>query len=116
MAGMYDGRRFRSVSNSGSGEVGAETELAYRQDGDVVWAEYAGGQIRKGTLVARVVDAAGSLEMRYAHVNLRGELQTGECRSVPERLADGRLRLHETWRWTSGDLTSGTSVIEEIRG
>jgi hypothetical protein len=32
----YDGRRFRSVSNSGSGDVGSETRFHYRQDGDVV--------------------------------------------------------------------------------
>jgi hypothetical protein len=110
---VYDGKRFRSVANAANGEVGAETVFHYHQDGDVVLADYAGGQIRKGALVARV-DAAGVLDMRYAHVNERGELATGECRSVPERLADGRLRLHETWQWTSGDRSSGTSVIEEI--
>jgi hypothetical protein len=52
--------------------------------------------------------------MRYQHVNARGELMTGQCRSTPEVLPDGRLRLRESWQWTSGDGTSGESVVEEI--
>jgi hypothetical protein len=65
----------------------------------VAWAAYAGGGVRWGTLVARVA-ADGALDMRYSHVNEAGELMTGRCRSVPETLPDGRLRLHETWQWT----------------
>ena len=47
-------------------------------------------------------------------VNDKGELMTGVCRSVPELMPEGRIRLHETWRWTSGDGSSGRSVLEEI--
>jgi hypothetical protein len=109
----YDGRRFRSVSNSPTGEVGTETVFEYHQRGDVVWATYEGGAIRFGTLIARV-DAEGGLDMRYQHVNTAGELMTGVCRSTPELLPDGRVRLHETWQWTSGDRSSGESVVEEV--
>jgi hypothetical protein len=52
--------------------------------------------------------------MRYHQVNEQGELMTGTCRSKPEILPDGRIRLHETWRWTSGDGSEGSSIIEEI--
>jgi len=38
---------------------------------------------------------------------------TGVCRTTPEQLPDGRLRLHETWHWTSGDGSAGSSVLEE---
>jgi len=41
---------------------------------------------------------------------------TGICRSTPQTLADGRIRLHEKWQWTCGDLSLGESVVEEIRG
>jgi hypothetical protein len=109
----YDGRQFRSVSTSGSGDVGSETRFHYRQDGDVVWATYAGGAVRFGTLIA-IASADGHLEMRYSHVNTAGWLATGICASTPELLPDGRLRLHEAWRWTSGDLSQGNSVVEEI--
>ena len=109
----FEGRRFRGVENSATGEVGEATEFRYRQDGRLVWATYEGGEVTFGTVVARMEDD-GSLDMRYQHLNAAGELMTGECRSRPEILDDGRYRVHETWRWTSGDHSSGTSVIEEI--
>ena len=109
----YDGRRFRSVENSASGEVGPETVFSYSQEGAVVRAAYGGGGVRSGTLIA-TADNEGRLDARYQHVNATGALMTGECRTTPEVLPDGRLRLHEEWRWTSGDRSSGTSVVEEI--
>ena len=109
----YDGRRFRSVANSGNGEVSGDTTFNYRQNGDLVWAEYAGGGIVFGSLIAKA-DPDGVLDMRYQHLNSAGELMTGVCRSVPETLPDGRIRLHETWQWTSGDRSKGESIVEEF--
>jgi hypothetical protein len=109
----YDGKTFRAVENTPNGEVSGETLFHYRQEGRLVTATYAGGGIVSGHLLA-LVDADGGLDMRYHHLNRAGELQTGVCRSFPEVLPDGRLRLHETWQWTSGDGSSGSSIVEEI--
>ena len=65
-------------------------------------------------LVAKADDEK-RLDMRYQHLTVDGELETGRRNSVPEKLDDGRLRLHESWRWTSGSGDSGQSVIEEVR-
>lgn len=102
----YHNKWFRSVSNTDNGEVGAETTFHYQQAGNVVWAEYAGGSVVKGFLLATVLPD-NNLDMRYQHVNQAGELMTGRCQSTPETLPDGRLRLHERWQWTSGDGSSG---------
>ena len=110
----YNQRRFQSVSNAANGEVGAETLFHYHQEGALVWAEYRGGAIVYGTLIAQA-DAQGCLEMRYQHLNADGQLMTGRCHSTPEVLPDGRLRLHEQWQWTCGDCSSGQSIVEEIR-
>lgn len=109
----YDGRIFRTISNSISGEAGEDTIFKYHQVDDIVMATYSGGTIRFGTLIA-TVSPDGTLDMRYSHVNKDGHLATGTCSSQPELLPDGHLRLHETWQWTSGDLSQGTSIIEEI--
>jgi hypothetical protein len=109
----YHNRFFRSVANTPNGQVSGETVFHYHQDGDLVWATYQGGSIRFGTLIAKV-DEQGRLEMRYQHLTHNGDLMTGQCQSTPTRLADGRFRLDEVWHWTSGDLSSGTSAIEEI--
>src|SRR5687767_4346737 len=109
----YDGRKFRVVQKASGGEVGRETIFHYHQSGDIVCAEYAGGEIRMGHLIA-IADSAGRLDMRYHHVNSTGELMTGVCRSTPEVLADGRVRLFEKWHWTCGNRSSGESVLVEF--
>lgn len=106
-------RRFRSLSNSGGGEVDDETIFHYFQEGEVVWATYRGGAIRQGTLIARCL-ADGKLEMRYQHLSTDHEFKAGQCLSTPELLANGRLRMHEKWQWTIGRQGEGTSIIEEI--
>ncbi len=109
----YDGRVFRGVANTPNGEVSGATLFRYRQRGDRVSADYAGGGIEDGHLIA-LVGADGALDMRYHHVSPGGALMTGTCRSQLEILADGRYRLHETWQWASGDRSRGASIVEEI--
>ena len=110
----YHGKNFHSISNTPNGEVSGDTLFRYQQMGNIVTAKYEGGGILQGHLIA-LVDEQGCLDMRYHHVNVQGGLQTGICRSVPEILPDGRIRLHETWQWTSGDGSAGSSVVEEFR-
>ncbi len=109
----YDGRKFRSISNSISGEVDSNTLFDYHQEADLLWGTYTGGWIRFGTVIAKVAEN-GTLDMRYQHMNVSGEMMTGTCQSVPEILPDGRIRLKETWQWTTGDRSAGRSVIEEV--
>lgn len=109
----YENKNFASVETSATGEVSSATTFHYHQKDELVWAEYAVGAIRFGSLVAKVLEN-GCLEMRYQHLNADGELMTGECFSTPEILGDGRIRLAEKWHWTSGDFSAGDSVIEEI--
>jgi hypothetical protein len=109
----YDNRIFKSVQNSETGEVSAETTFYYHQKENLVWAEYAGGEIVFGTLLAKVLEN-NSLEMRYQHLNKKGGLMTGKCVSAPEIMENGKIRLYENWQWTSGDFSKGASVVEEI--
>lgn len=109
----YDNRFFTSLENSESGEVSSETVFHYHQTGDLVWAEYKGGEIVFGSLIAKV-DERDNLEMRYQHLNAKGELMTGKCFSTPRVLPDGRIRLYEKWQWTCGDFSSGESTLEEV--
>jgi hypothetical protein len=108
-----DNRLFLSAANTPNGDCDAETRFRYRQHGARVWATYAGGRVQFGSLVA-IADQQGRLDMLYHHVDDAGRLRTGKCRATPELLPDGRLRLHEEWQWTNGDLSEGRSVVEEV--
>lgn len=109
----YNNRTFRAVSNTGNGEVSGDTLFRYRQEGNVLTAAYEGGRVARGHLMG-LVDGAGNLAFSYHHINTDGQLMAGLCDSTPEVLPDGRIRLHERWRWTTGDRSAGTSVVEEV--
>ena len=109
----YNNRLFKSISNSENGEVGNQTVFYYFHNLDVVTGTYSGGKIAFGQIMAKVLED-DLLDMRYQHVNVSGEIMTGKCLSTPEILPNGKIRLHEKWQWTSGDLSSGESIVEEI--
>lgn len=108
----YNGKKFKPVSNTENGETSSETLFHYQQFGNILTAEYSGGRIRLGHLLG-LVDDSGCIEAHYHQVNDQDELMTGICRSKPEILENGKVRLHEFWEWTSGDRSRGTSIIEE---
>jgi hypothetical protein len=107
----YHDKRFVGVVNYDDADLTKEVRFHYRQNGRTVWGTFEGGRVRFGTLVADVLDG-DQLEMVWQYLNVDGEFVGGTCRSVPELLPDGRLRLHESWTVIGGE--SGTSVIEEV--
>lgn len=109
----YHDKKFRPILNTPNGETSEETIFHYKQDGNMLTCTYSGGQIKTGQLIA-LVDSEGNIDMRYHQINNKGELMTGVCQSTPEILSDGKIRLHESWQWTSGDQSTGNSVLEEV--
>ncbi|MCC6281881.1 MAG: n-acetylglutamate synthase [Saprospiraceae bacterium] len=108
-----DNKSFKSQSNSDNGEVSAETIFHYRQTGDVISADYQGGDIIKGHLVGKVIEGK-HLEFVYHHINKNMELMTGKCISYPEINPEGKLVLKEYWQWTCKDNSAGESRIVEL--
>ena len=109
----YNNKIFRPIKNSENGETTTETIFKYVQKGNILTSEYSGGQIISGHLIG-LVNENGNIEMRYHQVNTKGELMTGICFSKPELTGKGKIRLYENWVWTSGDKSSGKSILEEI--
>jgi hypothetical protein len=106
----YDGRRFRPVA-PGSAE---ERRVAvYRQEGDLVWGEFSGGNARRGALTGSC-RPDGTLEFAYCMVGDGGEVISGHCRSTPRVLEDGRIRLDEVWERFGRHAATGVSSLEEI--
>lgn len=108
-----DNKVFKLVSNSDNGDVSHDTLFYYHQEGKVIWAEYSGGHVNKGTLLGRVV-SGDKIVFSYVHISNSGELRKGDCTTIISRDLDGKLFLNESWQWTSGDLSSGESVLLEV--
>lgn len=105
-------KRFASQSNTENGEVSGDTVFCYFQEGEVIWAEYEGGMVRKGFLVGKVVGEG--IEFTYQHINTAGEIMTGICHSMPKLNPDGKIQLFEQWQWTCRDFSKGESVLVEV--
>lgn len=109
----YNDKKFKPISNSENGETSEQTIFHYKQNGNILTCEYSGGRIMKGQLIG-LIDDNGNIDMRYHQINNNRQIMTGICKSKPEILQNGKIRLHEDWQWTSGDNSSGHSIIEEI--
>jgi hypothetical protein len=105
----YDGKMFQAV---GIGADGAAPIARYHQQGDLVWAEFAGGHVRRGSLTG-VCGQDGVLEFAYCMLD-EGVLVAGHCTSTPERLDDGRIRLREAWQRFIPRAQAGVSCLEEV--
>ncbi|VGM95255.1 Uncharacterised protein [uncultured Avibacterium sp.] len=104
---------FTAVVNSENGEVNPSTHFHYFQQDEMIWAEYAGGEIKKGFLIGKFI-ADDEMSFTYQHLNQQGENRLGKCLSRIETLPSGKLRLNEQWQWLDGEQETGSSVVEEM--
>jgi hypothetical protein len=94
------------------GAVSAATAFVFEQLDGVVSARYRGGAIVDGYLIGHL--AGASLHFRYVQADGNGRLDAGVSDGTIERLADGRLRLVERFKWITRP-GGGTNVFEEVR-
>lgn len=111
----YEGRRFRTTAADTMDGNEAGPGGTYHQDGSVVWAEFGGGKVVRGSIVG-TCDPDGVLNMTYCQLLGDGRLMAGRVRSIPTVLDDGRVRLEEHWERLGDNTESGVSVMEEYRG
>lgn len=109
----YDGRRFIPKMNSENGEVSEQTTFTYHQNGKLLWADYSGGDILRGSLIG-TVSINGELDFVYHHMNQDMQVETGKCHSVQTVLENGKMELSEQWEWISGGCSKGESLRMEV--
>ncbi len=108
-----NGKTFRPANDLSSGDVGSDTLFEYRQDKNIIWATYSGETILHGTLIAKMT-SDNSFEMRYQHIDNKGQFKAGICNTVAEADVNGKVTLHEKWQWTDGALGSGETTLIEV--
>jgi len=109
---FYDGKYFIPKINTENGEIDSQTLFLYHQNENILWADYYGGEIKKGSMVGTVA-LNGEIDFYYQHINLNNQMRIGKCHSIPRILSDGRIELSEQWQWLNGDKTKGSSIVIE---
>ena len=97
-----DNKKFVAVENTANGEVSSQTEFHYHQQGNMIWAEYGGGEWIDDT----------QIEFTYQHLNQSLENRLGRC-CTTFSLEESKLVGHEKWQWLD-TLEQGNSLIREI--
>ncbi len=105
----YNNKTFKVASDNDD-----VTHFKYYQKEDVVWGEYQGGGVTKGSLIAKV-DSKNALHMHYQHLNAKMEFKLGKCISVPKILSDGRIELFEKYESVNTEVVSkGEITLIEV--
>lgn len=105
-----DGLRMHVIRTAELGVVNADTIFEFHQQASEVWADYAGGGVRRGSLIGTLEGA--TLTFRYCQLQSDGKLDGGSsvC-EVSEQ--QGRIRIVERFQWESRP-GGGENVFEEI--
>lgn len=106
------GKTFVLVENTENGKVNQETRFDYQQEGDLVTADYYGGTIKYGKIIAK--RTAQQLDMRYQCLTTDGELKAGKAIAQIELDKHGKIRLKLNWQWLDKADESGISEYVEL--
>ena len=99
------------MENSKNGKVNAETKFTFSQDGDLVTADYHGGSIRYGKIIAKLKNV--KLQMPYHCMTIDNELKAGKADAKMSLDENGKIKLKLNWEWLEENQGKGTSEYIE---
>lgn len=101
------------IETASNGVVNQQTIFSFQQEGTLVFAEYAGGQVAKGFLVGELSEDGLSLSFAYCQLHTDGTLDNGKSKA-DILVVNGKLRLIEHFEWASRPGEKGVNIFEEI--
>jgi len=107
----FNDKTFSLIANSKNGAVGAETIFKFKQEGNLVTADYEGGGIVYGKIIAKLV--SNELQMLYQCLNTANELRAGKAIAQISFNAEDKIKLRLKWEWLEGDHNTGVSEYIE---
>ena len=108
----FHNKQFALVQNSENGAVDPEVHFHYQQEGDLVTADYAGGPIRYGKIIARLQE--DHLDMLYQCLTTENELKAGKALAKITLDDRGKIRLKLNWEWLDAEGRTGVSEYVEL--
>jgi len=108
----FNNKTFMLVENTGNGQVNTETIFNYKQDGNLVTADYFGGSVKYGKIIARL--DGNKLDMLYQCITTEGELRAGKAIATISLTSMAKLKLHLDWQWLTDTDEKGQSEYIEV--
>lgn len=105
-------KKFTLIQNTSKGRVDSETIFEYKQDGNLVMADYFGGSIKYGKIIAKL--NGKKLNMLYQCLTTDDELKAGKAIADIYSSDNGKLKLSLVWEWLTDRGGRGESEYLEI--
>ena len=100
------------IQTAANGVVNKDTIFHFTQTGDMVYAEYTGGRIRKGFLVGQ--NRNNKLDFTYCQLQTDGVMDSGASSCELMRGEDGKIKLVEHFEWKNRPGEKGVNIFSEI--
>ncbi len=107
----FNHKTFSLLANSENGKVNTETIFEYKQDGNIVTADYYGGTIRCGKIIA--VLNGTQLNMLYQCITTKNELKSGKAIAEISFTENDKIKLKLNWEWLGDHNEKGISEYLE---
>ncbi len=107
----FNHKTFLLIENSENGKVNSETIFKYKQQGDLVTADYYGGTIKYGTIIANL--KKDKLDMLYQCVTTNNELKAGKAIANISLTTHNKMKLTLNWQWLNDKKETGVSEYLE---
>lgn len=107
----FNNKTFSLISNSENGKVTDETIFEYKQKGDLVTADYYGGTVRYGKIIAILNDR--QLNMLYQCLTTTNELKSGKAIAEISFTENDKIKLKLNWEWLGTGNEKGISEYLE---
>ena len=108
----FNNKRFALIQNSDNGAVNTETIFNYKQDDNLVTADYFGGIIKYGKIIAELKD--DKLNMLYQCLTTNNELKAGKALAQITLTENSKIKLSLDWEWLTNGNDKGKSEYIEI--
>ena len=108
----FNNKTFVLLDNSENGTADSQTLFKYSQENDLVTANYYGGSIRKGNIIARLMGR--QLHMLYQCLTMENELKAGKATADISIDSNNKIQLKLQWQWLDRLNDNGISEYVEI--
>ncbi|TVZ56759.1 hypothetical protein OD91_2057 [Lutibacter sp. Hel_I_33_5] len=107
----FHNKTFELLENSETGKVNSETVFKYKQEGNLVTADYFGGTIKYGKIIATLDN--DKLNMLYQCVTNENELKAGKAIAKISLTSNQKIKLSLKWEWLIDEKGKGLSEYLE---
>ncbi|GAA3603205.1 hypothetical protein Q4Q39_13865 [Flavivirga amylovorans] len=107
----FNDKTFSLIENSENGKVNSETIFKYKQKGNLVTAEYYGGTIKYGKIIAHLKN--DKLDMLYQCITTENELKAGKAIAEISLTNNNKIKLKLNWEWLENKNERGISEYIE---